>query len=271
MEGLTFPPRGTKHSGEPAATEQTLFALSLGPGSSRHSEHRVWRACRPGSGEHANSLLADVIAVGSCRQQESAGVSEGPVSTNQGDARTRLVSGERYRFGSWVILGLSLVLAAFALSRRATHPTGEWREVVSGPPLQAVPLLDLVGNPVELRHPSVWYFFTHTCSHCRKAHQQLNNFLERHSEGALDVYAVTNDSTLPTTSFSSDYHQAIKVARLNSPSPPLHFVTEVPMLVRTDSLGHVVLRYVGVPDHRVLEAMLLQGKGQPGSMISMNP
>lgn len=154
---------------------------------------------------------------------------------------------------SWAMLSFSLGvlgLVVWALFISPT-PTGQWRDKIVGSSVGELPLEDLAGNAVKMRHPSVVYFFSRDCRFCPPASARLNSFVAAHGTAGLPVYAITNEWEFPEEE-ARKFAPGVQVVRLTRTVPQLTFLTEIPLLVRTDAAGSVEGAFVGVPQDSVL-------------------
>lgn len=149
---------------------------------------------------------------------------------------------------SWVMFGVSaavlgmVVLALFG----GGSSEGRWRESIEGDEVRELPLEDLAGRAVKLRHPALLYFFDRQCRFCPAASERLNTYLSAHGTSALPVYAITNDWNF-TADEARKFAPGVQVVRLTHTVRNLDFVTEIPLLVRTDDTGVIRGAFVGVP------------------------
>jgi hypothetical protein len=165
---------------------------------------------------------------------------------------------------SWAMLAASVGLLGFVLWTLfiSPQPAGQWRDRIVGSPVGSLPLEDLAGQPVELKHPSVLYFFDRECRFCPPASAQLNAYVAANGTGGVPVYAITNDWDFPQEE-ARKFSPGVRIVRLTQTVPHLTFVTEIPLLVRTDAAGAVQGAFVGVPQDSVLA--LLRAPRKAGS------
>ncbi|HVG43161.1 MAG TPA: hypothetical protein VM890_00470 [Longimicrobium sp.] len=167
------------------------------------------------------------------------------------------------RLLSWASVAGGVALLAFAGYTRFANPTlGEWRRSAVGLPVGKLPVDDLDGAVVDVRHPSILYFFDRKCRFCPGAAARLQAYLARHPENSLPIYAVTNEWGIPRA-YTAQFVAPIRVVRMERTTHDLTFVTDLPLLVRTDARGRVQHAYVGLPDEDALATLASPGAVGP--------
>ena len=158
----------------------------------------------------------------------------------------------------WSVFGLSLAALSLALwtSVVAPAPRGEWREQIVGQRVGIPPLESMSGEEVHIVHPAIIYFFGEQCRFCEMVVPHLNMFALGAGAGKLPIYAVTNGPSVRTSARDPQLAPSIRVARVTRPTPSLHFVTEVPLFVRTNGSGLVERAFVGVAEQDEFMALL---------------
>jgi|tagenome__1003787_1003787.scaffolds.fasta_scaffold20988922_12 hypothetical protein len=167
---------------------------------------------------------------------------------------------------SWILFGISaavlgtVVLAMFG----GGSSEGRWRESIEGDRVGELPLEDMAGKVVQLRHPSILFFFDRQCRFCPAASQQLITYVSAHGTAGLPVYAITHEWRYPQEE-ARKFAPGVLVVRLTRTVPNLDFVTDIPLLVRTDAAGVIQHAYVGVPPDSVIAR--LRGPRRAGSTV----
>lgn len=112
------------------------------------------------------------------------------------------------------------------------------------------------GEPVHIAHPSLILFFRADCEPCKYAAAALARFTgEPVVDRGVPILAITIDRLPASTTASNQREEGVVVMRLEAGVPQLAFVNQVPMFVRTDSLGDVTQAFVGIPSMSVLDQM----------------
>lgn len=168
-----------------------------------------------------------------------------------GLSRSRLIA-----IISSVVLCVSAIALFVAGMRVLYRPGGEWRTVQSGQRIVGISLLDPEDHRVVLQHPAVIYFYADECRYCELIRRRLNKFIATRGQQVPQVFAITGDGAFKPAGAHSKFASAIQVARLRSRNPSLRFVSDVPMIVRTDSIGRVLLVFVGVAGDSELRTLL---------------
>ncbi|CAA9356235.1 MAG: hypothetical protein AVDCRST_MAG68-4448 [uncultured Gemmatimonadetes bacterium] len=175
---------------------------------------------------------------------------------------------------SWAMLVVAAALFGSVLWARVVSPsrTGEWRDSIRGTPVGEIPLQDLAGAEVRVRHPAVLYFFNEEqCEFCPPASQRLNQHVAAQGTPTVPVYAITNNWRMQA-GVARGFAPGVQVARLTRTVRNLKFVTDIPLVVCTDGSGVIRKAYVGVPDAGVLADLCTwpgagsaRGDGSPGT------
>jgi hypothetical protein len=154
---------------------------------------------------------------------------------------------------SWAMFSFSvgvLALVVWVLFISPT-PAGQWRNQIVGNRIGELPVEDFSDRAVQLQHPSILYFFSRECRFCPPASERINAHVAAYGTGGLPVYAITNEWDFPEEE-ARKFAPGIQVIRLTRTVPHLTFLTEIPLLVRTDAAGAVQGAFVGVPKDSVL-------------------
>lgn len=157
---------------------------------------------------------------------------------------------------SSVVLCASAIALIGAAVKVLYRPGGEWRTVQSDQRIVGISLLDPADNRVVLQHPAVIYFYSDECRYCELTRRRLNKFVATGGDKLPQVFAITGAGVFKPAGIHSRFNPTIQVARLRSRNPSLRFVSDVPMMVRTDSIGRVLLVFVGVAGDRELRTLL---------------
>lgn len=154
---------------------------------------------------------------------------------------------------SMVMLAGSVALFGAVAWSRVAADDG-WRRELRGVSVGTLPAAAPTGEPAEVRHPALIYFFETPCGPCVPARARLNELARTRMPGALPIYALTNSPAF-TADSAAAFHPPIRPVRLRQSTRELRFVKELPLFVRTDSSGRVADAYAGVPTLEDLTAL----------------
>lgn len=161
-----------------------------------------------------------------------------------------------------VAAGLFAVAAWSRLADDARR--GEWRQDFTGENVRRLAVAGLDGGSVEVRHPSILYFFRADCVYCPEAEEGFLAALDDTVLSRLRVYAITNADTSVLDDYAAGMPGAIRIVVPSGPNPQLRFVDRVPTFLRTDSAGRVVGAYVGIPNDEIVTKLVSPDRSAGG-------